>query len=506
MTIGAELQAEILRRYHTDRWRVGTIARQLHVHHSTVTRVLGVGSIPAVSKAVPSRVNGIDPYLPYVLETLAKYPTLTASRLYVMVRALGYRGGPSRFRQIVARHRPRPPAEAFLRLRTLPGEQGQVDWASFGHWEIGRASRPLMAFMMVLSYSRRIFLHFFLNARMDSFLRGHTQAFSAWGGVPRVILSDNLKSAVLERRGDAIRFHPDYLHFAAHHGFEPRPVAIARGNEKGRVERAIRYVRSAFFAAREFRDIADLNAQALQWCEHQAAERPWPQDPRVRVNQAFVDERPYLLRLPEQPYPLGDRQIVAIGKTPYARFDWNDYSLPHTHVRRSVTVLASDARVRILDAGAVLADHVRSYDKGQQIEDPAHIAALVAYKKRAHRHQATDRLAHAVPASADLLTQAAMRGHNLGSIVAALGRLLDQYGPTALQAAILVALSRDVPHPNAVHLALEQAREETHRPPPVAVSLSAQVRARDVSVRTHALSTYDALRPEPDESSEENES
>jgi transposase len=189
MTIGAELRAEILRRYHTDRWRVGTIARQLRVHHSTVTRVLGAGTL-GHKQSAPRRVNAVDPYLSYVLETLAKYPTLTASRLYVMVRDLGYPGGPSRFRQIVARHRPRPPSEAFLRLRTLPGEQGQCDWASFGHWQIGRARRALSAFMMVLSYSRRIYLHFFLNARMDSFLRGHAQAFGAWGGIPRVILTD----------------------------------------------------------------------------------------------------------------------------------------------------------------------------------------------------------------------------------------------------------------------------------------------------------------------------
>jgi len=107
-----------------------------------------------------------------------------------------------------------------------------------------------MAFVMVLSYSRQIFLRFFLNARLESFLRGHLAAFEAWNGCPRVILYDNLRSAVLERHGDAIRFHPTLLEFATHYHYEPRPVAVARGNEKGRVERAIRYVRDNFFAAR----------------------------------------------------------------------------------------------------------------------------------------------------------------------------------------------------------------------------------------------------------------
>ena len=126
-----------------------------------------------------------------------------------MVKERGYPGRPDHFRHLIARHRPRPKAEAYLRLRTLPGEQAQIDWGHFGHLEIGRARRPLMAFVMVLSYSRQIFLRFFLDARMENFLRGHVAAFEAWQGVPRVPLYDNLKSAVLERRGDAIRFHPD---------------------------------------------------------------------------------------------------------------------------------------------------------------------------------------------------------------------------------------------------------------------------------------------------------
>src|SRR5262249_5154475 len=154
----------------------------------------------------------------------------------------------------------------YLRLSSLPGEQAQVDWGHFGHLVIGRARRPLMAFVMVLSYSRQIFLRFFLDARMENFLHGHVSAFTTWGGVPRVLLYDNLRSVVLERHGEAIRFHPTLLMFAGHYRYEPRPVAIARGNETGRVERAIRYVRNAFFAARRFADVDDLNAQAEAWC------------------------------------------------------------------------------------------------------------------------------------------------------------------------------------------------------------------------------------------------
>src|SRR6202051_3148889 len=147
-----------------------------------------------------------------------------------------------------------------------------------------------MAFLMVLSHSRQIFLRFFPDARMENFLRGHVAAFAAWGGVPRVLLYDNLKSAVLERRGDAIRFHPTLLAFAGCYRYEPRPVAIARGNEKGRVERAIRYVRDAFFAARRFTDLDDLNTQATAWCLGQAADRLCPSARELRVGEAFAQE------------------------------------------------------------------------------------------------------------------------------------------------------------------------------------------------------------------------
>src|SRR5262249_60034662 len=115
-----------------------------------------------------ARSWSIDPFLPFILQTLEKFPTLTASRLYAMVRERGYAGGPDHFRHIISRYRPRKKAEAYLRLRTLMGEQAQVDWAHFGKLKIGRAVRPLLAFVMVLSFSRDIYLRFFLNAAMEN--------------------------------------------------------------------------------------------------------------------------------------------------------------------------------------------------------------------------------------------------------------------------------------------------------------------------------------------------
>jgi hypothetical protein len=167
--------------------------------------------------------------------------------------------------------------------------------------------------------------------------------------------------------------------------------------------------------------------------------------------------------------------------------------VPNTHVRRSLAVLADDRRVRVFDGIQELASHVRSYDSGQQIEEPANIQALVEHKRAASTHRGTDRLGHAAPVSLELLKAAAARGHNLGTITAALLRLLERYGASALQAAIGEALQRDVPHPNAVRLVLERAREGQGLPPPTALCLSAEVARRDAPVRAHELASYDRI-------------
>ena len=508
MTISKEKEADILRYYHNEKWPVGTICKQLSVHHDTVHRVLTQTSNTHRQERT-QRDSMITPYLPFIKTTLEKYPSLCASRLYTMVKERNYPGGPDHFRHLIAEHRPRKAAEAFLRLKTLPGEQGQVDWGHFSHLTIGQAKRPLMAFVMVLSYSRKIFCRFYLNQQTANFLRGHVAAFEHWNGLPRVLLYDNLKSATIERQGDAIRFNPQLLEFAAHYHYEPRPVAVYRGNEKGRVERAIRYIRDNFFAGREFSDIDDLNQQALLWCEGQSSDRPCPEDKRMTVREAFEKERQQLLPLPDNPFEVDERLPVKIGKTPYARFDGNDYSIPHTHIKRTLTVLASLKQVRILDGQQELAVHPRSFDKGQQIEQQAHINALIDMKGKARKYRGQDRLIKTVPQCQNLLNEAALRGDNIGSITSTLLRYLDRFGQAELTLAVAQAMQKGVPHPNAVRQALQKRRDEQQLPPPVQVSLPDDKRVRELNVKPHDLSQYDDLqqlsKPTSDAKTQESE-
>ncbi len=487
--IDRETAARILRLAQVERWPVGTIAVELGVHHDVVERVLKEAGSPQASIPRPSRV---DPFVPFILETWAKHPRLRASRLFQMCVERGYVGSPDHFRHAVASLRPRAPAEAFLRLRTLPGEQAQVDWGHFGHMDVGRAQRPLVAFVMVLSYSRALYLEFMLALRTEDFLVGHQRAFSYFQGCARVLLYDNLKSAVVERTGEAIRFNPVLLAFANHHRFEPRPVGVARGNEKGRVERAIGYARTSFFAARTWRDLADLNAQARAWCEQVAMERRWPQDASMSVREAFVAEQSALLALPENPFPVEERHEVVAGKTPYVRFDLNDYSIPHTRVRRTLSVLATQEDVRVLDGTEVIARHRRSYDSHQIIEDPAHVAELVSEKRRARAHRGVDRLARVVPSSRALLERVARRGQSLGRASAALLDLLGEYGPEALEVALIEVLAGDASHAAAVRQVLERNHAASGLAPAQALAIPTDPRFRDLVVKPQALEGYDA--------------
>jgi transposase len=492
--ISEENKALIVRLFLVEKWKIGTIARHVGVHHGTVETALHEqGLLP---RAAPSRSRLVDPYMPLLIQTLDKYPTLCASRLFQMVKERGYPGRPDHFRAVVRSIRPQPVAEAYQRLPTLPGEQGQVDWGHFGTMQVGRAQRRLSAFVMVLSYSRQLFLRFYLGQSLSLFLDAHQEAFEFLGGVPRVLLYDNLKSVVLERQGDAIRFQPTLWEFAGHYGYEPRPVAPYRGNEKGRVERAIRYIRDAFFAARPVQDLATLNAQAQQFCLTEAGDRRHPQDRTLTVRQAWELDRPRLVPLPAVPYPVEECIPVQIGKTPYARFDKNDYSVPHDKVRRTLVVHASVHTVRILEGTQLLAEHPRSWDQGQQVEDPAHLVALQERKAQGRAHRGCQYLTSQVPGVQPLLMELARRGENLGSASAALLRLLDHYGPAAMHAAVQEAQQQGSPSPHSVRLILERLFAARSQPAPVAVGLPADSPLRKVHVVPHCLSTYDQLTQE----------
>lgn len=495
--IPPEHYAEIRRLYYAEHWKIGTIAAQLGVHHDTVTAALN--RVGLRSRGGRCRATALDPFLPFVRDTLVQYPRLRATRLHEMLRSRGYPGSAVQVRRAVRHLRPAPPSEAYLRLSSLAGEVAQVDWGSFGQVRLGRGTRPLSGFVMVLGYSRAIHAVFTLDQTLESFLRGHVEAFAAFQGVVRTIQYDNLKSVVLDRLGQAIHFHPRLLELAGHYHFAPRPCAPARGNEKGKVERQIQYLRHAFFAARPFRDLDDLHAQFARWRDEVAHQRPHPDQRDRSVAALLAEEQRVLLPLPAHPFETTLVKAVRSGKQPYVRFDRNLYSLPHTHVRRPVTLVADHQTVRLLDGGVELARHARSYDTNAVIEDPGHLAALVTAKVAARPVTARDRLLRVIPATARLFADWATRGDAGLRDTRRLLDLLDTYGPAELTAAVEAALTEDTPHAGSIAYWLEQRRRRRGAKPPVPLVLPDRPGVRTLTIQSHALETYDALsRPEPD--------
>jgi transposase len=489
--IAPEVRARIRRLFFAEHWKVGTIAAELGVHHDAVR-----GAIEAERFIRPGavlRASMLDAYKPFVAETLEQHPRLRATRLFEMIRDRGYRGSVVQLRRHVATIRPTP-REAFLRLVTLPGEQAQVDWGHFGTIRVGHAKRALSCFVMVLSWSRAVFARFALDQTLESFMRGHVEAFAAFGGVPRTILYDNLKTVVLDRAGDHVRFNEAMLLMAGHYHFAPKPCAPYRGNEKGKVERTIQYLRHGFFAARRFSSVEDLNAQLAEWIKRVAHARKVPGDPASRlVHAALEEERPLLLALPEHPWNCELVKPVASGKQPYIRFDRNDYSIPHWLAGKPLTLVASETLVRITNGSHVFATHARSYDEKQVIEDHAHIEELAREKRRAHELRGRDRLRAACP-SADAFVEAlALRGEHLGGQVSRLLKLLDRYDKAELEIALKDALARGAIGAASVAHVLDQRARAQRRAPVLDVVLPDDPRVRDLHVTPHALDTYDSL-------------
>jgi len=379
-----------------------------------------------------------------------------------MLRPRGYPGSITQLRRVVAELRP-PQGEAFLRLRTFPGEQAQADWAHFGEVTIGRARRRLSGFVLTLSYSRALWLEFFLDQTLENFLLGHVHAFADWGGAARTVLTDNLRSVVLERRGDAIHFHPRFLELSAHYHFATRPCRPARGNEKGRVERAIQYVRHNFFAARPFTTLTDFN-------------RP--------------------------PFSCDLTTTVRADKTLWVRFDLNDYSVPPQALGRTLTLVASPTRVRLLDGATEIASHPRSYDRHELVDEPAHHQALLEQKRKALGSTPSGRLAILVPESPAFLQAAFERGESTARLTVQLLRLLDDYGPAELSATLREALDRHTPRLSSVAFILARRHRQRRQRAPLPVNLSRRPDLENLTVSNPSLEAYDELTQDSDEEPE----
>jgi len=331
-------------------------------------------------KASP-RASKLDPFKAEITRLLESH-AFTAAQTLMRIREQGYAGGYSIVKDYVRAIRP-PKSRAYLTLAFAPGECAQVDWGSYGSVAVGSTRRRLSFFVMVLCYSRMLYVEFTVSQSLEHFLACHQNAFDFFGCVPKKIMVDNLKSAVLKRiLGRPPVFNPRYLDFANHYGFTIAPCNVGRGNEKGRVENAVGYAKKNFLAGLEIPDFAALGPAARNWLETVANVRLHGET-RQKPVELFNAERPCLLPLPANAFDIAT--VSQQRASPQFRIscDTNRYSVPAEYAGRALTVKTDPERICVYAGDKLIARHIRSYERYQDFEDPDHPKALLAQRKKA---------------------------------------------------------------------------------------------------------------------------
>jgi transposase len=487
MTVTPDIEAEIRRLYFAEHWRRGTIGAQLGLHDDVVKRVIGPTGRGAKASGEPMMI--LDPFLVVIAETLERYPRLRATRLYDMLVGRGYEGSIRTLRRYVATVRPLPKSEVFLRVEPLIAEQAQIDWAHVGYLQFPGGRRALWVFVLVLSYSRAMWGEFVLDLSVHSLRRSLLRAAQYFDGSPRQWLFDNPKTVVLERHGDAVRFHPALLDLAGSLHVQPRLCAVRKPQQKGRVERAIRFLRERFLAARTIHGVEHGNVQLLDFIERIAHPRPHPRWPDRTVADVLEEERHRLLALPDV-LPGSDLvHPVVADKTAFVQFDTNAYSVPPRHARTTLTLVASDVDVRLLDGSVSIAQHARCWGRHQRIESPEHRAELLAQKRQGKDLKGRDRLQAEVAGVDALFAAWVVAGRNIGSMTARTLQLLNLYGADVLSSAVAEVTARGSHDPGALAVVCDQHRQALRRAVPVPVVFGDHVKDRDVV--PHDLGGYD---------------
>lgn len=382
MAVADPRVAEALKLYLVDGLPMRVIAKKLSMSRNTVRRLVGRGVSKPRAPAVP-RTSLLTPYEMKLKTLIEETPELTAPAVLEKLRRDGYRGGVSILRERLRGLRPRA-KEAFLTLDFSPGEAVQVDWADFG-FALPGVPRRVSAFVMALCHSRYLYLEFALSQSLGSLLRCMERGLQFFGGTTHVDIFDNMKTVVLQHNNQGIAFNRNFLEYASSRGFAVRACNVRRGNEKGRVERPIGFVRSRFWPGRRFSDLLDLNAQSLQWRDDYANNRTHEVTGKVPALVFQHEERAALRPLPTTPFNTDDVEGQTVTKLFRVRFDKNTYSVPPGLVSQSLVVRANDDWVRVMLGTKEVAAHRRSWLTGADLELPEHREAVLELKPGASR-------------------------------------------------------------------------------------------------------------------------
>lgn len=411
-----------------------SIADRLKISRGKVRR--GLAGLPS-QKEPKAVISKLDQFKLVVAEILKEYPNLSGVRIFEKLKTLGYSGGTTILREYLAElrglHR-----EAFVRYETAPGEEAQVDWGYFGTLPFGNNYRKISFFVMVLSYSRKIYVEFTTSQSLDVFLQCHLNAFKYFGGVPERILYDNLKSVVISRYINHIQFNQKFLEFAGYYLFEPKACNVRRANEKGKVESGVGYVKKNFLAGRDFRDFTDLEVQNRDWLVY-ANQRTHGTTEEVPEDR-FQKEKEFLLPLQINDYDTTCPVSIRAYHDCRLRFDGNYYSVPAKYILMPLILRAGKYEIKVSHQANCIATHRRSYGKNEKIDNPKHFAALLKIKKAARDSKLRDRFLALTPGCAEYFEGLLRLEKDLKEEMRQTMRQVDLYGAAEVIPAIEKAL------------------------------------------------------------------
>ncbi len=410
-----------------------------HCSASRVAEVLGMNIKTVLKWAARStyqprcsspRPSLLDPYKDDIVRMLHQHP-YSAQQILQQIRRQGYPGGYSILRDFVRQIR--PPTKAFLTLHFDPGECAQIDWGYAGSLVVGTTRRRLSFLAMVLGYSRMLHVEFALSETIEQFLSIQQNAFIKWGGAPRQLVIDNLKTAVLSHpRGQPAVYNPRYMDFASHYGCHLRACNVRAAHEKGRVESAVGYVKRNFLNGMTLSgSLAGINALAGQWLDEVANARIHGETRRRPVD-LFAEEQPRLRPLPPTIHDVGHPRCVHATRRCRVHFEANRYSVPPSCAGDRLNLVAYPDRLLIYHNHNLVAEHPRCYERGRHIEDHDHVKALLAQRPGARSQQVMRRFLLLDPVAEAYLRQLQQRRVNPMHHVRRIVALCDIHGEDAV--------------------------------------------------------------------------
>jgi len=426
-------QIDTIHRLHfVEKWPVRKIARHLHLGRRTVSKYLARPSQTPVER---TRTSKLDPFKPVIREWLEQDPSVTGAVIRQHLGERGFVGGQTIVRDyLYALRQETKVRRAYVRMEPAPGERFEIDWGHFGALVYDGAPRKLYAFCLVECHSRKMYLEFTHSQTFETLVRCHIHAFEAMGGVVRELWFDNMATVVAEHDGNLVRFHPRFLAFAREYGFIPRACHVGAAWEKGKVERAIGYVRQNFWPLRTFTGLADVNSQAHQWLRdiaNQRRHRETGQTPEERFRPETLCPLPALV--PDY----RDTADAVVHKDLRLAFDGNRYCVAPRYVGHRLTIKADSSSLAVYDQHQQIVSYPRSWKRGQTFGAERFQKELLSAMAAAQRSADQLRLVALLgPASELYLGRIATTDRSLSRQIRELLVLIRDYGPDAVATAL----------------------------------------------------------------------